>query len=508
MEIFWKSQIFLVLLIFLQRGQTDSNSEVYEPVKDACQRCTCLSAIDENKHPHYVLGCSIKNFTHILADWPEEFGTNHDGAEIVVTYSGNSLKYLQQLPETNATVSFSCRHCEIKEIASAVFMDTTNILRLDLSWNELTGDVLHPDIFRGRYENVEYDPIALEDIDFSYNLISTLDRRIFEHVPYLKRLNLAFNNFKSLDDSTTNAIAAAKSLEYLNLSNNKLKALPSELFENSDYLKELHLEGNAFKEIPGALTRLGRSLQALYIGDNPIEAIKDDVFLGYKALKFLNISSMPLLTSVVVGTFIPLKSLETVICNNNPNLTKFDAESLKRSKNLKDLDLSNCGLKKLHLEFEFRNSTTPNHVIFWKKLRTLNLSGNPWHCDCILANVLYNLGFHDDEKLFRDSQARCSTPYDYSGFLLRNLTLEGVCRERVMKVQLAIPVRDNTPGFLRPKSIMLTIGIIVAVASVGLLVGFSFVVIRRKLKQDTPLFTTPIRYTTVRNSTISVEQQH
>lgn len=202
----------LVFTIFdyINGQQTDIP---YTPVENICNTCVCLSAQDDKQQTHYVLSCSTKNFKHILAGWPEEFGTNHTGKEIIATFSGNTISLLQQIPQTKAILSFSCRHCDIKEIQSLAFVDVPNILRLDLSWNQLTGDVLRPDVFRGPYNVRSYEPIGLKDLDLSHNQIHTLDKRVFEHIPYLKKLNLAYNKFDIIDITTASAIQSVTELQ-------------------------------------------------------------------------------------------------------------------------------------------------------------------------------------------------------------------------------------------------------------------------------------------------------
>lgn len=58
------------------------------------------------------------------------------------------------------------------------------------------------------------------------------------------------------------------------------------------------------------------------------------------------------------------------------------------------------------------------------------------------------------------------------------------------------------PRFLRPRSIVLSILSVCAVVVIGLVVGFGIILIKRKLRKNDIGFTEPVRYTTVRNSTM------
>lgn len=64
------------------------------------------------------------------------------------------------------------------------------------------------------------------------------------------------------------------------------------------------------------------------------------------------------------------------------------------------------------------------------------------------------------------------------------------------------------PKFLRPRSIVLSILSVCAVVVIGLVVGFGIICIKRKLRKSDLGFAAPVRYTTVRNSTLpAVEAQ-
>lgn len=132
---------------------------------------------------------------------------------ILASFSGNTIDILQQLPSTNATLSFACRHCGIKHLQAPTFMDVPNIVSLDLAYNEITNDELTPDVFRGPYHITSYEPIALVELDLSHNKLTSLDRRIFEHTPNITKLNLSWNSFNVLDNPTTMALASATRLQ-------------------------------------------------------------------------------------------------------------------------------------------------------------------------------------------------------------------------------------------------------------------------------------------------------
>jgi hypothetical protein len=125
----------------------------------------------------------------------------------------NYINILQPLPATNAKILFICRHCHISKISPHTFVDSPNILSLDLAYNELKGDDLDPEIFRGPENDDNYAPIKLETLRLCHNKLNYLDSRIFEHTPNLKILDLSYNYFESFDDGTEKAIRSLHNLE-------------------------------------------------------------------------------------------------------------------------------------------------------------------------------------------------------------------------------------------------------------------------------------------------------
>jgi hypothetical protein len=127
--------------------------------------------------------------------------------------SQNPLGHLQQFPSTDARLLFTCRHCQISGIASHAFIDTPNIILLDLSYNNLRSSELFPEIFRGPEKDDEYAPIKLEILELSHNKINSLEKLLFEHVPHLKSLSLCHNELNKIDETTEQAIGSLGKLE-------------------------------------------------------------------------------------------------------------------------------------------------------------------------------------------------------------------------------------------------------------------------------------------------------
>ncbi|XP_070072795.1 leucine-rich repeat-containing protein 70 [Drosophila takahashii] len=474
----------------------------YQPVTNICQTCLCLSSQDSDHRTHFNLDCSVKNFEHILARWPAEFGSQAIAAgassEIVVSYSGNQIKLLQQLPATNASLTLSCRHCGLQNLQVPLFMDVPNVEALYLSWNELSNDALVPDLFRGPFRNTRYEPIGLRDLDLSHNRISRLDRRLFEHTPHLTKLNLAYNKLIALDEATTAAVASVKTLQRLDLSHNGLMSLPAQLFPTLTSLRILDVSGNEFTVVPASLSHLSKSLVQLNLAANSFLSLKGNSFQGLVSLKRLNISSMPSLRILEEGA-LHLPALEELYCSRNSKLERLELNDLIFSRNLTQLDLSRNALSTLVLNISNPNNSTSNPAP-WPRLRSLSIAGNPWYCSCELFKTLELTGISHIERETDGTEARCETPYLLAGAPLSNLTAEKICKMVIPKKYREVD--EEPPRFLRRRYIILTAIIASIVLVIGLVIGFVVVCVRRRLK-GSDYGVQPIRYTSVRGSNLS-----
>jgi Leucine rich repeat len=156
---------------------------------------------------------------------------------------------------------------------------------------------------------------------------------------------------------------------------------------------------------------------------------------------------MSTLETIGEGTFAHLDAIEVITCKNNPNLTVFDLGSLKGLSHLRELDISNCGLKTLNLGLIETVTLNEDGVSVgdtytdgeFSKIRSLKLEGNPWHCDCELLKSLNLLVHHGSNDFHSDDEARCHTPYELAGTLLSDLNEKTVCTLAKMMQSPRIP---------------------------------------------------------------------
>ncbi|EDW24840.1 GL24361 [Drosophila persimilis] len=495
---------FLLLLLtvtamLLAFAQGQHEDIPYQAVTNICHTCVCLSTQDSNHRIHQTLNCDMKNFEHILPRWPTEFGTQSTGTEIVATYSGNRIRLLQQLPATNATLTLSCRHCGLQQLQAPLFMDVPNVEALYLSWNEIAEDALTPELFRGPFKTTKYEPIGLKDLDLSHNRIALLYRKLFEHTPQLIKLNLAYNLLSELDDATASALASVTTLQRLDLSHNGLASLPSELFSKLSSLRILDLSGNEFTVVPPSIQQLGKSLVQLNLAGNQFNDLNALSFQKLEALRRLNISDLPALSTIHRGA-LALPALEQLECSRNPKLELLELNDLLVSRGLSQLDISHNALSTLTLNVSSSNSS----AVAWPRLRSVSIAGNPWYCSCDLLQALELVDVQRAEQSGGAAEARCDTPYLLAGTPLSNLTSQKICSMVIPKKYRAVD--EEPPRFLRRRYIVLTAIIASVVVVLGLLIGFVVVCVRRRLKGN-DYGVQPIRYTSVRGSNLSAFSQ-
>lgn len=187
-------------------------------------------------------------------------------------FENNGIEVVSQFP-TLAIRHLSFRHNAIRKIEKAAFRNLTLLETLDLSFNRLTYEELHPTVFEGAYDAATYEPLKnLKVLNLSNNHIHTLDPDIFEHFPNLEELILSYNPFEVIDRNTEVAISSIGRLTTLDMSYMELKTLPDSIFHAPRMLKTLNLSGNLFTKIPDAIQH-ALNLVKLNLDDNVIEKI-------------------------------------------------------------------------------------------------------------------------------------------------------------------------------------------------------------------------------------------
>ncbi|CAH1153680.1 unnamed protein product [Phaedon cochleariae] len=232
----------------------------------------------------------------------------------------------------------------------------------------------------------------------------------------LSRLPDTFGKFKSLqeldishnplNDAFVKLLAPLETLEYLNMGYSNLSHIQPASFSKMTSMRRLILSGNDLSSLEAGLfgnfTRL-ESLELNFCGlRRPLNATLFFNNFTYTDLTELQLAGNPLRVSKT-GPLLPkqLSRLQTLDLGNC-NLTFLPAEAFYWTRNITSLilagnhfsspnDLRFLGsLSKLKiLDLRYNNLTTfsPKDLSLNPKIEILKLIGNPWKCDCSVANL-------------------------------------------------------------------------------------------------------------------------
>jgi len=308
-------------------------------------------------------------------------------------------------------VSVDLSHNNLNYIQEKTFEAQKILIDLNLSNNQLTkiSDLTF------------YGLETLEFLDLSQNQISELGNFSFEHLHKLKELNLNFNKITSI---TVNAFSGLNHLSNLNLGHNNLYNVPSEplslipslikldisfnmitvlgdgsfsfltqlrnldlsdnplqedgysgnSFMGLNHLSSLDLSGINASTLSEDIFKELSSLSELFLDRNNIEYVSQQIFAHQRQLQVLSLSTNSRLTKIHPLAFQQNLYLTKIDLSSNKALSTLSKQLLENLPNLSQLNVSGNSLASL---------TLPN-VTKWT---SLDLSNNPWTCDCDMVSV-------------------------------------------------------------------------------------------------------------------------
>ncbi|XP_076760762.1 uncharacterized protein LOC143429167 isoform X4 [Xylocopa sonorina] len=226
--------------------------------------------------------------------------------------------------------------------------------------------------------------VHLKSLAWTSSGIEKIEPGVFLATTFLEQLNLGDNRLTELP---SNVFHPLHQLQYLNLTGNRLSILPRALFQGLDRLEEIELARNQLDVLPyqafastKSLTRLdlsnnllvflqdhsfrpNKQLQQLYLSANRLTKLPSRLFSGLSQLRILELANNEIDT-IPRGLFADLASLQHLDLSGNP-ITRLTNIAFQSLSNLQWLSLKNLPVTVL-----------PQDV--WrpvKKLRTLSLSG-------------------------------------------------------------------------------------------------------------------------------------
>ncbi|XP_039297788.1 chondroadherin-like [Nilaparvata lugens] len=254
---------------------------------------------------------------------------------------------------------------EIQELEQGSLHETKQLEILDLSHNKITAfhdDTLFKNLEKLRVLSLDSNQIldvpgavfknlpvpSLEILDLSDNLIENLDENAFPPVIFrnVKLMNLSENVISDIHSSCFNPLHALTSLD---LGYNNLTSVPTQQLAKLNLLNELDLSGNAF-----------RTLQPV-------------AFQSLFQMKVLRLSRMPYLQQIDARAFVDNIHLERIVMNENRLVRSLPKRVFHGNPHLMHISLRDNSISTLDASF-----------FPLERLRSLDVSGNPFNCNCSL----------------------------------------------------------------------------------------------------------------------------
>ncbi|XP_063077413.1 chondroadherin-like protein [Engraulis encrasicolus] len=224
-------------------------------------------------------------------------------------------------------------------------------------------------------------------LDLSGNAIPELRTRSFTGVWALKVLLLSNCGIKVMQ---SNALTSLSFLEKLDLSGNELEYLPADFSDGFGSLRDLRLANNSLGHLSVSAFQGLESLQRLDLSNNQIQVLEPGLLRSLSSLRYLNLRWNQL-SEVRVGMLTMQQGLAMLLLDHN-NVTHIDPEAFAPLRGLTLLSLQGNQLWSLNFKTFLSLQTPGTH---------LQLSANPWVCDCelhrVFAKILHVRRLHVDD---------------------------------------------------------------------------------------------------------------
>lgn len=198
-----------------------------------------------------------------------------------------------------------------------------------------------------------------------------------------------------------------KKLVKLDLSKNRIELIEEGAFSGLHSLKSLDLSQNELTDISSRNWPYLAELENLDLSSNRFGSIYAGFFEGLASLRMLNLERNEDLERVELNAFAGLQKLDTLKLRNCPHLSFIDEYAFEHPNQLRQVHLSNNALSKIS-----------SNLLNWRQITKLELSGNPWNCDCELLRFLPDIikDLQEKKSMNRvESRPICTFPEEVSG---------------------------------------------------------------------------------------------
>ncbi|XP_068621969.1 leucine-rich repeat neuronal protein 3-like [Battus philenor] len=379
-----------------------------------CRKCICK----DNKVNCFDQG--IKDFFSL-----EEWNDLKELKPTTVDLSENHIVNVTLIGDLPIQV-LNLSRCSIEFIQTASFRDLQEMTTLDLSHNKLTSDKLSPHAFEGRFAPEEYEPLAaMRKLNLAYNDLHSLHQDLFEHLPELTELDLSGNPLTTIDQVTIIAISSLPMLKVLRMRSCQLTEIPDKFLHTPRYLERLDISDNKLTAVPQELEET-KNLVFLNLNQNPIVEldVTSENYPGFprlRKLQELHMCNMKALRSIGAGSLAGLENLQSLHMSFNPKLSHLDPKAMARPDDIGET-YDWPPVRELYLQSNNLSELDTRFLPRWDLLKSIDVSNNPFLCDCStqwMVDVLVPI--IDAKNINSTANMICNEPVEMKGYTMKHL---------------------------------------------------------------------------------------
>ncbi|XP_075988800.1 toll-like receptor 3 [Anticarsia gemmatalis] len=378
-----------------------------------CRVCSCK----ENK-----VDCFDQSLTKFFSkqEWADLKAFNPKEVDL----SENMFTNITVIAELSIEV-LNLSRCGIEMIESASFKDLQQMRVLDLSYNKLTKEKLSPHAFEGRFAPEEYEPLAaMRILNLAHNDLHSLNADLFEHLAELEELDLSGNPLTTIDYPTLIAISSLPLLKILRMRSCELDAIPEKFLHIPRYLERLDLSDNKLTAVPQELDET-KNLVYLNLNQNKIVELDMDSedypgFPRLRKLEELHMCNMPSLKRIGAGALAGLENLQRLHMSFNPSLSYVDPKALAKPDEIGE-NYDWPMVKELYLHSNNLSEVDSRLLSRWDLLEKVDVSDNPYLCDCSTQWMVDILTVTVENRGGNSSLMICQEPIEMRGYTMKHL---------------------------------------------------------------------------------------
>lgn len=279
----------------------------------------------------------------------------------------------------------------------------------------------------------------LQVLDLTSNAISVIEDDALGRLEFLTELYLSKNSLKTIPR------VLPDNLKLLDANSNKIDALTSSDFIGLSGLNKLILSWNSIQAIKDETFGQLVSLEYLDLSGNPIKILPSNIFIGPRRLKCLILTRLHHLLPTQSPLSFPVPEsghLETLNLSSTPVLANQlldDVAALTMFHQLLELDLSDDNLTQIRSDL----------LQFLPRLKKLNLNGNTLNC----TNIIWlSKWFQEDQEEVEDGLRNLTEPICYCPNHLKGRSLLSLSENDFPEMSFTVQIISTTQAIMSSTS--------------------------------------------------------